>query len=83
MALTQKQRDDRRHEKAVKHQEEELRLKVRPGTKQALLELMQWSGIEDRQRGLAFGYFSTPLGCKFDTEFSGFLEGRPVSGLLD
>lgn len=42
MALTQKQRDDRRREKAERLQEEDLRLKVRPGTKQALLELMEW-----------------------------------------
>jgi len=48
MALNQKQRDERRHEKAAKFQEEDLRLKVRPGTKQALLELMQWSGIEEQ-----------------------------------
>jgi hypothetical protein len=48
MALNQKQRDERRHEKAAKLQEEDLRLKVRPGTKQALLELMQWSGIEEQ-----------------------------------
>jgi len=48
MAMTQQQRDERRHEKAAKLQEEDLRLKVRPGTKQALLELMQWSGIEEQ-----------------------------------
>ena len=29
-------------------QEEDLRLKVRPGTKQALLELMEWAGIEEQ-----------------------------------
>lgn len=48
MALTQKQRDDRRRLKAAKLQEEDLRLKVRPGTKQALLELMEWAGIEEQ-----------------------------------
>jgi hypothetical protein len=48
MALNQKQRDERRHEKAARLQEEDLRLKVRPGTKQALLELMQWAGIEEQ-----------------------------------
>src|ERR1700712_2281677 len=52
MAMTQKQRDDRRHEKAAKLLEEDLRLKVRPGTKQALLELMQWAGIEERGEAL-------------------------------
>ncbi|MBM7395511.1 hypothetical protein JOE27_000266 [Pseudomonas sp. M5] len=29
-------------------QEEDLRLKVRPGTKLALLELMEWAGIEEQ-----------------------------------
>ncbi|HDS1682135.1 TPA: hypothetical protein QEM39_003711 [Pseudomonas putida] len=48
MALTQKQRDDRRREKAERLQEEDLRLKVRLGTKQALLELMEWAGIEEQ-----------------------------------
>lgn len=52
MAMTQKQRDDRRHEKAAKLLEEDLRLKVRPGTKQALLELMQWAGIEEQGEAL-------------------------------
>lgn len=48
MAMTQKDRDLRRHAKAAKLQEEDLRLKVRPGTKQALLELMAWAGIEEQ-----------------------------------
>lgn len=48
MALTQQQRDERRHAKAAALQEEDLRLKVRPGTKQALAELMQWAGIEEQ-----------------------------------
>lgn len=52
MAMTQKQRDDRRHGKAAKLQEEDLRLKVRPGTKQALAELMAWSGIEEQGEAL-------------------------------
>jgi hypothetical protein len=46
MAMTQTQRDERRRVKAAKLQEEDLRLKVRPGTKQALLELMKWARIE-------------------------------------
>lgn len=33
-------------------QEEDLRLKVRPGTKQALLELMEWAGIEEQGEAL-------------------------------
>ncbi len=48
MALTQQQRDERRREKADRLQEEDLRLKVRPWTKQALLELMEWAGIEEQ-----------------------------------
>lgn len=47
MALTQQVRDEKRRAKAAKLQEEDLRLKVRPGTKQALLELMEWAGIEE------------------------------------
>lgn len=52
MAMTQKERDLRRHEKAARLQEEDLRLKVRPGTKQALLELMEWAGIEEQGEAL-------------------------------
>ena len=48
MALTQQQRDEKRRSKAANLQEEDLRLKVRPGTKQALLELMKWAGIEEQ-----------------------------------
>lgn len=48
MALTQQQRDERRRDKAERLQEEDLRLKVRPGTKQALMDLMEWSGIEEQ-----------------------------------
>lgn len=52
MAMDQKQRDTRRHDKAARLQEEDLRLKVRPGTKQALAELMQWAGIEEQGEAL-------------------------------
>ncbi|MCV9917766.1 hypothetical protein OIU19_03090 [Pseudomonas sp. BT-42-2] len=48
MAMTSQERDRRRREKAELLQEEDLRLKVRPGTKQALLELMEWAGIEEQ-----------------------------------
>lgn len=48
MAMDQAERDRRRREKAEKLQEEDLRLKVRPGTKQALLELMEWAGLEEQ-----------------------------------
>jgi hypothetical protein len=52
MGMTQKERDQRRHDKATRLQEEDLRLKVRPGTKQALTELMQWAGIEEQGEAL-------------------------------
>lgn len=48
MALTQKQRDERTALKRHKAGEEELRLRVRPGTKQALSDLMAWAGIEEQ-----------------------------------
>jgi hypothetical protein len=48
MAMEQAERDRRRREKAERLQEEDLRLRVRPGTKQALLELMKWAGIEEQ-----------------------------------
>lgn len=48
MALTQKQRDERTALKRQKAGEEELRLRVRPGTKQALSDLMAWAGIEEQ-----------------------------------
>lgn len=48
MAMEQAERDRRRREKSARLQEEDLRLKVRPGTKQALLELMEWAGIEEQ-----------------------------------
>lgn len=47
MAMSPKERDEKRRAKATRLQEEDLRLKVRPGTKQALLELMEWAGIEE------------------------------------
>jgi hypothetical protein len=52
MGMTQKERDQRRHGKAARLQEEDLRLKVRPGIKQALAELMQWAGIEEQGEAL-------------------------------
>lgn len=48
MAMSQQARDEKRRAKAAKLQEEDLRLKVRPRTKQALLELMEWAGIEEQ-----------------------------------
>ncbi|WP_148193997.1 hypothetical protein [Pseudomonas syringae] len=52
MALTQKQPDERTALKRQKAGEEELRLRVRPGTKKALSELMEWAQIEERGEAL-------------------------------
>ncbi|MDF5772944.1 hypothetical protein [Pseudomonas syringae] len=52
MTLTQKQRDERTAIKRQKAGEKELRLRVRPGTKQALAELMKWAGIEEQGEAL-------------------------------
>lgn len=52
MALTPKQRNERTALKRQKAGEEELRLRVRPGTKQALSELMAWAGIEEQGEAL-------------------------------
>lgn len=52
MALNQKQRDERTALKRQKAKEEELRLRVRPGTKQALSELMEWAKIEEQGEAL-------------------------------
>ena len=48
MAMSPRERDEKRRAKAERLQEEDLRLKVRPGTKQALLELMEWAGIVEQ-----------------------------------
>ncbi|MDT3749595.1 hypothetical protein F9Z43_09015 [Pseudomonas monteilii] len=47
MALTQQQRDEKRRKKAEAAQEEDLRLKVRPGTRQALAEIKEWASVEE------------------------------------
>ena len=47
MALTSKQRDDKRKEKEAKAGVEELRMKTRAGTRQALAEIMQWAEVEE------------------------------------
>ncbi|WP_409321354.1 hypothetical protein [Pseudomonas monteilii] len=47
MAMDQAERDRRRREKSAKHQEEDLRLKVRPGTKQALAEIKEWARVDE------------------------------------
>jgi len=50
--MNQQQRDERMAEKRRKVGEEELRFRVRPGTKQALAELMEWAGIEEQGEAL-------------------------------
>lgn len=52
MAMTQQQRDERMTEKRRKAGEEELRFRVRAGTKQALAELMAWAEIEEQGEAL-------------------------------
>ncbi|MNH02160.1 hypothetical protein D3C76_358190 [compost metagenome] len=47
MALTQQQRDEKRRKKAEAAQEEDLRLKVRPGTRQALAEIKEWAKVAE------------------------------------
>ncbi|MCE1010011.1 hypothetical protein [Pseudomonas monteilii] len=47
MALTQQQRDEKRRKKAEAAQEEDLRLKVRPGTRQALDEIKEWAKVAE------------------------------------
>lgn len=46
--MTQKERSAKSAEKRKALNEEELRLRVRPGTKQALIELMEWAEIEEQ-----------------------------------
>lgn len=47
MAMDQAERDKRRREKADKVKEEDLRLKVRLGTRQALAEIKIWANVEE------------------------------------
>lgn len=47
MAKTQQQRDEERRDREAKAQVEDLRLKVRPGTKQALTEIKAWAEVEE------------------------------------
>lgn len=46
--MTQQERSAKSAEKRKALNEEELRLRVRPGTKQALIELMAWADIEEQ-----------------------------------
>ena len=47
-AVPQKERSAKSARKRVANAEEELRLRVRPGTRQALADLMEWSGITEQ-----------------------------------
>ena len=48
MAMSQKDRSAKAAKKRLAVAEEELRLRVRPGTRQALADLMEWSGITEQ-----------------------------------
>lgn len=47
MAMSPKERDEKRRAKAARLQEEDLRMKARPGTRQALAEIMEWAEVEE------------------------------------
>lgn len=51
-AVPQKERSAKSARKRVALAEEELRLRVRPGTRQALADLMEWSGITEQGEAL-------------------------------
>lgn len=48
MAKSVQERSAKTAKKRVAAAEEELRLRVRPGTRQALADLMEWSGITEQ-----------------------------------
>ena len=47
MAMTPQERDEKRKKKEAKAGVEELRMKTRAGTRQALVEIMQWAEVEE------------------------------------
>ena len=47
MAMTPQERDEKRKKKEAKAGVEELRMKARSGTRQALAEIMQWAEVEE------------------------------------
>ena len=51
-AKTGTQRSAKCAEKRIAANEEELRLRVRPGSRQALADLMEWAGIEEQGEAL-------------------------------
>ena len=50
--MTQQERSAKSAEKRKALNEEELRLRVRPGTKKALSELMEWAELEEQGEAL-------------------------------
>ena len=48
MAKSPQERSAKTARKRLANAEEELRLRVRPGTRQALADLMEWSGITEQ-----------------------------------
>ncbi|MDT4848958.1 hypothetical protein FQZ97_830660 [compost metagenome] len=52
MAKTQQQRDQTATDKRKRLGEEELRHRVRPGTKQQLADLMDWHGITEQAEAI-------------------------------
>lgn len=50
--MTQQERSAKSAEKRKALNEEDLRLRVRPGTKQALSELMEWADLEEQGEAL-------------------------------
>jgi hypothetical protein len=48
MVKSVQERSAKTARKRVANAEEELRLRVRPGTRQALADLMEWSGITEQ-----------------------------------
>lgn len=47
MAMTPQERDEKRKKKEAKAGVEELRMKTRAGTRQALADIMQWAEVEE------------------------------------
>lgn len=47
MAMTPKERDEKRKEKEAKAKIEDLRMKAGQGTRQALAEIMEWAEVEE------------------------------------
>ena len=47
MAMTPQERDEKRKKKEAKAGVEELRMKTRAGTRQALAEIMQWAEVDE------------------------------------